>query len=117
MGCVSVASFPVEISRSHGTIASSRRDRALGAVCLVGCPAISGLFLGLVAVLCTHATGGGRAIFIGSVVAGIAFAANALAICLTASAAHSHAVRQQDRIERDACESFSPSRRTSGGWW
>ena len=91
-----MASFPVEISRPHRTIASSRRDRALGTVCLVGCPAISGLFLGLVAALCTLAAGGGRAIVIGSLVAGIAFAANTLAICLTASAAPSHAVRREN---------------------
>ncbi len=70
-------------------ISSSRPDRLLGAACLVACPAISGVFLGLVAALCVSP--GGHAIAIGVLVGAGGFAANALAIGLTAFAVEHHA--------------------------
>jgi len=73
---------------------SSRNDRALGIACLIGCPAISGLFLGLVAVVCAYPAGGGHTVVVGAVVAVVTCAANAIAICLTASGIHRNAVRR-----------------------
>ena len=119
-----VASFPIPAPRRHGAIArsapkalpirsgedarapiaSSRHDRALGVACLVACPAISGLFLGLVALVYAYPSDGGHALVLGSLVGAITFAANALAICVTASTVHVHAVRRVRRAARQALE-------------
>ena len=64
---------------------ASREDRALGAACLIVSPAISGLFLGLVATACTYPTRGSNAFGFGSLVGAIAFAANLVAIYVVAS--------------------------------
>jgi hypothetical protein len=113
-----VASFPIATSRRQGAVArhaaravpirsgedaraavgSSRRDRALGVVCRVACPTFSGLFLGVVAIACAYPTDGGHAVVVGALVGAITFAANALAICLTASAGHVQAVRRASQI-------------------
>ena len=79
---------------TRASIDSSRHDRALGVACLIACPAISGLFLGLVALVCVSPTRGGHAFVFGSLVGAVAFAANAMVICLTASTIHGHAVRR-----------------------
>jgi hypothetical protein len=85
-----VASFSIALlarvgEQARPALARSRQDRALGAACLIACPAISGLFLGLVAILYAYPAGSSHALALGSAVGGIAFVANALAICLTAS--------------------------------
>jgi len=114
---VPVASSPITVPRRHGRIARhapralpSRSiqpreatraaleprvsDRALGVACLVACPAISGLFLGLIAVVGAYPTGGGHAVALGSLVGAVAFVANMVAICLTASATRVRAGRR-----------------------
>jgi hypothetical protein len=96
-GIVRYAQRPFPISSgtdARAAIGSRRQDRALGVACLIACPAISGLFLGLVAVVCAYPTHGGNAVTLGSLVGGITFAANALAICLTACIVHIHATRR-----------------------
>ena len=75
-------------------ITSSRHDRALGVACLVACPTISGLVLGLIAMVFSYPTGAGHAFAVGSLVGGTTFAANALAICLTACTVRAHAIRE-----------------------
>ena len=69
---------------------SSRRanDRLLGAAYLVACPAISGVFLALIAVVCMYPTDGGHTFAVSALVGVSGFAVNGLAICITAVAAH-----------------------------
>ena len=89
--------FAVPTLSREGTrapLASSRHDRILGLACLIACPAISGLFIGLVATVCTYPTRGGQALVFGSLVGALAFAANATAIYLTAVSAHFHSQRE-----------------------
>src|SRR2546423_1156525 len=74
-----------------------RRDRLLGVLCLVGCPMISGVFLGVVAVLCAYPAGRDHAIKIGIIVGACGFVANAVAIGLTAVAAEGRAQRRAAR--------------------
>jgi hypothetical protein len=113
-----VTSVPMTVPRRHRTVArsavkarpirsreearaaigSSRHDRTLGVACLIACPAISGLFVGFVALLCVYPTRGGHAFVVGSLVGAVAFAANAIAICLTASSVHLHALRELEDL-------------------
>jgi hypothetical protein len=74
-----------------------QNDRLLGVVCLIACPAISGVFLGVIAALCAYPADSDHAITIGAVVGACAFAANAIAICLTAVAAEGRAQRRAAR--------------------
>jgi hypothetical protein len=69
------------------------RPRA-GVACLVACPTISGLVLGLIAMAFSYPTGAGHAFAVGSLVGGTTFVANALAICLTACTVRAHAIRE-----------------------
>jgi hypothetical protein len=81
----------------------SRHDRLIGAICVVVCPAISGVFLGLVAVLCVYPSGGDHAIKVGALVGCVALVANAFAICLTAATTESHAHRRaREAVVRSA---------------
>jgi hypothetical protein len=64
-----------------------RHDRLIRALCLILCPAISGMFLGSVAILCVYPSAADHALEVGALVACAAFLANAFAICLTAAAA------------------------------
>jgi len=89
---------------------SSRSDRAVGVACLIGCPAISGLFLGLVAIVCAYPSGGSHTVVLGAVVAVVAFAANTIAICLTAFGIHRNAVRRT----HDAARGARPGARVHG---
>ena len=89
---------------ARAPIQSSRQDRALGVACLVACPAISGLFLGLVALVYAYPSDDGHAVVLGSLVGAITFAANALAIRLTASTVHGRAVRRARRAARHALQ-------------
>ena len=109
-----MASLPITFPRRHRTIArhaprtlpiesgqearaaieSRGYDRVLGVACLVAFPAITGLFLGLVAIVAAYPTDGGHAVALGSLVGAIAFTANLVAICLTASGARVHAGRR-----------------------
>jgi hypothetical protein len=73
------------------TIGSRGHDRTLGVACLIACPAITGLFLGLVAIVCASPAADGNAVALGIRVGAIAFAVNAIAICFTACAQHLHA--------------------------
>jgi hypothetical protein len=85
----------MESGEDARTVLESRaHDRALGLACLIACPAISGLFLGLIAVVGAYPNGGGHAVALGSLVGGIAFVANVMAICLAAAAARGHAGRR-----------------------
>jgi hypothetical protein len=87
--------WPIESGQeARATLESRGYDRVLGVACLVACPAISGLFLGLVAIVGAYPTDGGHAVALGSLVGGIAFAANLVAICLIAVAARVHAGRR-----------------------
>ena len=92
---------------------SSRHDRAVGVACLVVCPAISGLFVGVVAIVCVSATGAGTALRLGSIVGVATFVANTLAICLTASTVHARALHRARRAARDAIEVARITRRRS----
>ena len=89
---------------THMMIDTSRRDRALGVACLIGCPLMSGLFLGLVAVVCVSPAGGGDVFRLGALVGIVAFTANAFAICLTASTIHHNAVGRARGAARCAFE-------------
>ncbi|MDQ1465928.1 MAG: hypothetical protein QOH10_343 [Actinomycetota bacterium] len=64
-------------------------DRLLGAACLVACPAVSGVFLALIAAVCVYPTEGGHTFAVSALVGVSGFAVNALAICVTA-VAHAH---------------------------
>jgi hypothetical protein len=79
---------------------SGRHDRVLGIACLVLCPALTGLFLGLVAIVCAYPNNGGHAVALGTAVAVVAFAVNALAICVTATALHLQATRRDRQAVR-----------------
>ena len=85
MASLSIAPPTRPGEESPTAVAWSPLDRALGVACLIACPAISGLFLGLVDILYAYPAGSSHALALGSAVGGIAFVANALAICLTAS--------------------------------
>jgi hypothetical protein len=68
-------------------IALDVRRRRIAVRGLVACPAISGIFLGLVAILCRYPSGGRDALVLGACVACAACAANMLVIYLTVVAA------------------------------
>jgi hypothetical protein len=87
-----------------------RRDRLVGAVCLVLCPAVSGIFLGLVALLCVYPSDGGHALGVGALVAVGGFAVNAMAICLAAVAAEGHARRRARRAAHEIAELVAAGR-------
>jgi hypothetical protein len=87
---------------------SNRHDRALGLACVIACPAISGLFFGLVAAAAVLASGRGNAAAIALLVGSIMFVANACAICLTASTAYQHSLQRARHRARVAVS------RTSG---
>lgn len=84
------------------SLQSSRHDRFLGLACLVVCPAITGVFVGLIAIVSASPAGGVHAISVGARVGGVAFAANALAICLTAAAIPASAVRRAHQAAHQA---------------
>jgi hypothetical protein len=86
------------------TFDTNRRDRILGATCLIVCPAISGLFLGFVAVLCTLPLDRGHSIAVGIVVGAITFLVNIAAISLTASTLHAGATRRARRAARETID-------------
>jgi hypothetical protein len=73
---------------------ATRHDRAVGLACLIACPAISGLFVGVVAAAIASASGRENAAASGLLVAAIVFVANACAICLAARGAYRHAVHR-----------------------
>jgi hypothetical protein len=85
---------------ARSAIESSRREVVLGVVCLVACPLISALFFGLVAMALAYAAGRGSTVALGSIVGGVAFVANALAICLTASFRRFRAVETLRAVTR-----------------
>src|SRR5471030_1680978 len=74
-----------------------RRGSPAGAPGLVVCSAISGVFLGVVAILCVYPSGGRHALVVGAFVACGAFATNALVVCVTSFVAN---VRVQHRVCR-----------------
>ena len=74
-----------------------RHDRLLGVVCFIGCPLISGVFLGVIGALCAYPAGRDHAIRIGIIVGACGFVANAVAIGLTAVAAEGRAQRRAAR--------------------
>lgn len=84
------------------SLQSSRHDRFLGLACLVVCPAITGLFVGLIAVVSASPTGGVHAISVGARVGGVAFVVNALAICFTATAIHASAIHRAHQAAHHA---------------
>jgi len=88
-----------------------RRGSVVGAALgLVVCSAISGVFLGVVAILCVYPSGGRHALVVGGFVACGAFAANALVICLTVVAAEGRVQRRTGRAVRDWLEFARGSR-------
>jgi hypothetical protein len=90
------------------TIGSRRHDRMLGAACLIAFPAITGVFLGLVAIVCASPTAG-NAVGLGLRIGFIAFAVNAIAICLAACTQHLHASHRARR-EADIAQQVARSR-------
>ena len=86
------------------SLQSSRHDRYLGLACLIACPAITGLFVGLIAIVSASPTGGVHAISVGARVGAAAFAVNALAICFTAAAIHASALRRAHQAARQVFE-------------
>jgi hypothetical protein len=81
-----------------------RRGTVVGALGLVTCSAISGIFLGVVAALCGYLGGGGHAVGVGAFVACGAFAVNALVICVTVVAAEGRVQRRSRRAMHDGLE-------------
>jgi hypothetical protein len=79
----------------------SRNDRVVGAACLVMVPVISGGFLGLIVTVLMLLSGINHAVVDGTLIAGGAFAANELAICLTAVAIEGYARRRARRATHD----------------
>jgi hypothetical protein len=80
--------------RTASLQAVNGHDHAVGLACLIACPAISGLFVGVVAAAIASASGLGNAVASGLLVAAIVFVANACAICLAARGAYRYAVRR-----------------------
>jgi hypothetical protein len=91
-----------------------RRGSVIEAPRLVVCSAISGAFLGVIAILCVYPSGGRHALVVGAFVACGAFAANALVICVTAVVAKGRVRRRARRAMRDRLDfgGGSRSRRT-----
>ena len=85
-----------------------RRGSPVGAPRLVVCSAISGVFLGVVAILCVYPSGGRHALVVGAFVACGAFTANALVVCVTAVVA-------QGRVQRRVGRAMQERREFAGG--
>src|SRR5450755_2289374 len=88
-----------------------RRGSVVTAPRLVACSAISGAFLGLVAMLCVYPSSGRHALVVGAFVACGAFAANALVvICVTVVVAEGRLQRRAGRALQDWLELAGGSR-------
>jgi hypothetical protein len=88
-----------------------RRGSVVTAPRLVACSAISGIFLGVVAILCVYPSGDRHALVVGGFVACGAFAANALVvICVTAVVAEGRVQRRAGRALQDWLELARGSR-------
>ena len=76
-----------------------QHDRLVGIACLVLCPLVSGIFFGAVAVVLLSPDGGVNALHVAALAAGLAFAANLIAICAVAAALeHSARHRAQSAV-------------------
>jgi hypothetical protein len=87
-----------------------RRGSVVEAPLLVVCSAISGVFLGVVAILCVYPSGGRHALVVGAFVACGAFAANTLVVCVTAVVAKGRVQRRAGRAMQDQLEFAGGSR-------